>query len=133
MNGAAGSRHIAITIDRPVAAVYDYIADPANLPHWAAGLSTGIVQEGERWICESPMGSVIVRMAPRNDLGVVDHWVSVDGTTYYNPMRVLECGTGAEVVFTLRRAPGMTDVGFEGDAALIAADLATLRRILESG
>lgn len=132
MSGAPASRHIAIAIDRPASSVYDYISNPANLPRWAAGLSTGIERVGERWLSESPVGNVIVRMAPRNHLGVVDHWVSVDGTTYYNPMRVLECGTGAEVVFTLRRAPGMTDEGFEGDAALIAADLATLKGILES-
>lgn len=131
MSGAPASRRIAIAIDRPAAAVYDYISNPANLPAWAAGLSTGIEQVDDHWVSDSPMGSVAVRMAPRNDLGVVDHWVTVDGTTYYNPMRVLECGLGAEVVFTLRRAPGMTDEGFAADAALIAADLATLKRILE--
>ena len=41
-------------------------------------------------------------------------------------MRVIEDGKGSEVVFTLRD-------GSDEDAATIAADLATLKRILEEG
>jgi hypothetical protein len=35
------------------------------------------------------------------------------------------------VVFTLRRRPGVTDEEFEADAVAVAADLATLRGLLE--
>jgi hypothetical protein len=35
------------------------------------------------------------------------------------------------VVFTVRRRPGVTDAEFEADAAAVAADLETLKRLLE--
>jgi len=45
---------------------------------------------------------------------------------------VLADGDGAEVVFTLRRRPGMTDEEWAADAAAITADLSTLKRVLEA-
>jgi hypothetical protein len=36
-----------------------------------------------------------------------------------------------EVAFTVRRRAGMTDEEFDSDVAAVAADLATLRRLLE--
>jgi hypothetical protein len=49
-------------------------------------------------------------------------------------MRVIPGGpgqAGSEVVFTVRRRPGVADAEFEADAAAVAADLATLRGLLE--
>ena len=40
-------------------------------------------------------------------------------------------GDATEVVFTLRRAPGMTDDELERDAGLVTADLARLKDVLE--
>jgi hypothetical protein len=45
-------------------------------------------------------------------------------------MRVIADGKASEVVFTLRRRPGMTDDEFARDAELVAADLARLRQVL---
>lgn len=47
-------------------------------------------------------------------------------------MRVIAAGGGSEVVFTLRRAPGLTDEEFTRDAATVSADLAALKRVLEA-
>jgi hypothetical protein len=47
-------------------------------------------------------------------------------------MRVLPDGEGCEVVFTLRRQDGVSDDDFEQDAAAVAADLQTLKRLLDS-
>ncbi len=72
--------------------------------------------------------------APRNDLGVLDHVVTTpSGAVVHVPMRVVRDGDGAEVVFTVRREPGMTDAEFERDAGLVAADLERLKHLLESG
>jgi hypothetical protein len=80
------------------------------------------------------MGRVTVSFAPPNEFGVVDHTVVLpDGTTFDNPMRVLARGVGSEVVFTLRRQPGMTDAAFDRDAATVQEDLATLKGVLEAG
>jgi hypothetical protein len=55
------------------------------------------------------------------------------GEIVYNPMRVTKDGNGSEMVFTLRRLPGMSDEDFERDAKAVAADLARLKRVLETG
>jgi len=39
---ASESRHISTSIKRPATEVYDYAANPANLPEWAAGLGGSI-------------------------------------------------------------------------------------------
>lgn len=126
------SRHVSAAIRRSPAAVYAFAAEPRNLPRWAAGLATGVRQEGGAWIAESPLGRVTVRFAPKNDLGVLDHDVTLpSGEIVHNPMRVLRNDDGAEVVFTLYRRPAMSDAEFEADAAAVAKDLATLKRIME--
>ena len=128
------TRHLSVHVDRPAREVYAYAADPAHLPEWAAGLAGGIAQVDGEWVADSPMGRVVVRFAPPNDLGVLDHDVVLpDGTTVSNPLRVLADGDGSEVVFTLRRQPGVDDAAFEADAAAVTADLATLKRVLERG
>ena len=126
------SQHLSVHIRRPAGAVYDYASNPENLPDWAEGLSAGIELVNGDWVSISPMGRVIVEMIEQNDLGVLDHWVTTpEGDAFYNPMRVIEADGGCEVVFTLRRQPGMSDDAFEADAIAIVTDLTTLKGILE--
>lgn len=130
---ASESAHLSIAIDRPSAEVYAYAADPAHLPQWAAGLADSAVErvDGE-WVASSPMGRVTVAFAQPNAFGVLDHVVTLpSGESVYNPLRVIPDGDGSEVVFTLRRRPGMSDEGFEADARAVRADLAALKRVLE--
>ncbi|HEV7871086.1 MAG: uncharacterized protein JWR62_2763 [Modestobacter sp.] len=128
------TRHLTVPIDRPAAAVYAYVRDPAHLPAWAAGLAAGIRRERGEWIADSPMGPVLVRFVPVNEYGVLDHDVVLpDGTTTTNPVRVLADGAGSEVVFTLRRRPTMTGDEWAADVAAVTADLGVLRRLLEAG
>jgi hypothetical protein len=129
----SGSRHISERIDRPPAVVYEYASDPANLPDWAPGLGTSVEEAGGQWYVHTPEGRAGFAFAARNDHGVLDHHVSLpSGEVIYVPMRVIADGGGSEVVFTLRRRPGMTDEEFARDAGLVAADLARLRQVLES-
>jgi hypothetical protein len=126
------SQHISIYIERPAAQVYAYIANPANLPNWAAGLSGSIEQRDGRWFAESPMGEIEVIFVPENPYFVLDHDVRLsDGTMFNNPMRVIDYDTGCEVVFTLRRQAGRPEDEYEADAKAIRTDLATLKRLLE--
>jgi hypothetical protein len=124
---------VHISIGRPAADVYAYIANARNLTQWASGLSrSSLRQEGGYWIADSPMGTVKIKFTPLNGLGVVDHDVTTpDGTTFANPMRVQPNGGGAEVIFTLYRRPGVSDADFEKDAATIRRDLEKLKSILE--
>jgi hypothetical protein len=127
------SVHVSTTIDRPAADVYDYASNPLNLSAWAAGLAHRDVQliDGQ-WVVDSPMGRVVVAFAPSNDFGILDHDVTLPvGETVRNPMRVIPNGDGCDVVFTVRRRPGMSETDFAADIDAVTADLAALRALME--
>ncbi len=127
------SRHITTWIDRPASEVYEFAANPANLPKWAAGLGSSVELVDGQWEAESPMGRVMITFAERNEYGILDHRVTLpSGQSVYNPMRVIPEQDGTcDVVFTLRQQPEMTDQDFDRDADAVAADLATLKQHLE--
>lgn len=130
---ATESRHLSAHVDRPADVVYAYASDPGNLPAWAPGLCDTIEQVDGEWIATSGMGRAVLRFAPRNAFGVLDHDVTLpSGETFRNPMRVLPDGDGCEVVFTLRRQPEMSDADFGRDADAVLADLNALKKLLES-
>ena len=126
------STHVSKIIGAPAGLVYDFVADPDNLPRWAAGLAQAEVRrDGEDVIAASPMGEVRVRFVPRNEYGVLDHDVTLPtGEVVNNPMRVLEHPEGAEVVFTVRQL-GASDEDFARDCDAVARDLETLRELVE--
>ena len=127
------SRHISQVIRTDAHRVYAFAREPETLVHWAAGLAQSEVEmRGEGLIAQSPMGEVIVRFVPRNDLGVLDHDVTLPtGETVSNPLRVVAHPEGAEIVFTVRRL-GSAEEDFDADCATVAADLERLRAILEA-
>jgi hypothetical protein len=127
------SRHLSIHIDRPVAEVYAFARQPANLPRWAPGLGGAVVERDGHWLVETPQGPLRVTFAPVNAYGVLDHEVlTTTGDIVYVPLRAIADGDGCEVVFTLRRELGMTDAELDRDATLVSADLARLKSVLES-
>lgn len=127
------SRHLSTGIARPAAEVYDYAADPARLAEWAPGLGHTVELVDGRWYVQTPGGRARLEFAPRNGFGVLDHTVyPPDGPPVYVPLRVLDAPDGCEVVFSLRRAPGMSDADFARDAELVSADLARLKDIVEA-
>lgn len=130
---ASESRHISVWIDRHAADVYEYASNPANLPEWAPGLGSSVENVEGQWYVETPSGRVGLAFAERNEYGVLDHDVTLpSGQVVYNPMRVIPDGDACEVVFTLRRLPGVNDEDFARDAGLVQADLTRLKHILES-
>lgn len=129
---ARESRHIAQWIERPAAEVHAYAADPANLPAWAPGLGSSVENVAGKWFVETDMGRVGVAFAPANEFGILDHDVTLpSGEVVSNPVRVIADGPSCEVVFTLRRPPGMSDAEFDRDAAAVSSDLRRLAQILE--
>ena len=127
------STHVSTTIDRAPQEVYAYASDPRNLSNWAAGLAQQEVEllDGA-WVVESPMGRVTVAFAPANPFGVLDHDVTLpSGETVTNPVRVIPNGDGCDVVFTVRQRAGMSASEFAADTDAVAADLATLRDLLQ--
>jgi hypothetical protein len=130
---ASESKHLSERIDRRADEVYEYASNPANLPQWAPGLGSAVENVDGAWFVETTTGQVSLAFAPPNEYGVLDHEVTLpSGETVYNPMRVIPDGNCCEIVFTLRRLPGMSDEDFARDAGLVAADLARLKQVLES-
>jgi hypothetical protein len=124
---------ITMRIERPPEATYAFAAAPENMARWATGLGASFEKRGEAWTAQSPQGPVTVRFTPRNELGVLDHHVTLpDGTTVYSPMRVIANGSGSEVLFTILRLPSMDDATFRADAETVRRDLERLKTLLES-
>lgn len=127
------SRHLSEWIDRPADDVYEYASDPANLPQWAPGLGSSVEKVDDRWFVETSGGRAGFAFVQRNEYGVLDHYVTLfSGEVVYNPMRVIADQGGCEVVFTLRRRPGMSDEDFRADTDAVSADLTRLKQTLET-
>lgn len=127
------ARIVHLSIASPWKQVYDFAHRPENMPLWASGLASGLTRNGDDWLGDGgPIGTIRVRFTPGNDLGVMDHTVTLaDGTVVENALRVVPNGDGTEIMFTLLRQPGMDDEAFEADAAHIRKDLESLKVILE--
>lgn len=112
--------------------MYEFVSNPENLPRWAAGLCKSVRKSDAGWVVETPQGPVQIRFADKNDLGVLDHYVTTaQGVEIYVPMRVVPNGSGSEVIFTLFRSPDMSDAKFVEDAGFVEQDLRTLKNMLE--
>ena len=130
----ADTRHLTIAIDCPLPLAYAWLAVPENFPLWAAGLATAVEQVDGEWVGASPLGAMKIRFSPRNDFGVLDHWVYPEGGgEIYVPLRVVANGRGCELTLTLYRQPGMSDERFAADAKLVRKDLVFAKKILEAG
>lgn len=126
------SRNLTVSIACDAAAVYEFVSNPANLPQWATAFCKSIRKVSSDWLMETNAGLMRVRFVPPNEFRVADHFVSpAPDVEIHVPMRVLQNGSGSEVVFTLFRSPDMTPEKFAEDIGLVAQDLQTLKRLLE--
>jgi hypothetical protein len=126
-------RHVSVSILRSPEAVYAFVANAENLPRWASGLGDRVQREGAEWLAEGPLGRVRIRFAPENDLGVLDHEVTLpSGDAVKNPLRVVANGGGSELTFTLFCLPGTSAERFAEDAAWVERDLKKLKALLEA-
>jgi hypothetical protein len=126
------SRTISVYIATPADRVYAFAANPRHLPFWAPSFFHSIEQVDGEWVVQSPLGRVLFAFVPANDLGVLDHTLTLpSGQKLFSRMRVLPNSKGSEIFFTLFQEEGMTDQQFAEDAALVLSDLQTLRQVLE--
>ena len=126
------SRTVSISIKRRPEEVYEYLVDPANFPKWSVFIKA-IRLEGNEWIATTPEGTVRIRFTPRNEFGILDHYVTVNPQIQvYVPMRVLaNPENDSEVIFTVFRLPGMSVEQYNDDIGMVLTDLAGLKRELE--
>lgn len=128
------ARIVHIGVDRSADKVYAFASDPRTMPEWASGLAGGLEPDGDDWIANGgPLGQVRVRFAEPNELGVIDHTVTMpNGDQVLNALRITPNGDGCEVAFVLLRRPEMDDAAFEADAAHVLKDLQTLKGLMEA-
>lgn len=127
------SQTISVTIAAPPQRVYAFASNLENLPRWVPSFFKSVERDDGEWVAQTPLGRVVVEFVHDNDLGVLDHTVTLpSGVRLLNPMRVIPNGDGSEILFTLIQREDMTDQQFQEDAGLVLSDLYTLRRLLES-
>jgi hypothetical protein len=127
-------RTIGVSIFRDADTVYRYASNPENLVRWLKSFVLSAENRGGQWILHTPNGSIELTFIEENDLGILDHRVTLPGgEEILNPMRVVPNGAGSTVLFTLFRLPGMSDADFDRDAAMVQRDLETLKQVLEEG
>jgi hypothetical protein len=126
---------MSVTIDRPAAEVHAFLADAANWPRWAVTnvLAAEPGAEPGWWKIATPQGPAEIRIRADAATGVCDHdFRDADGT-WPVPARVVANGRGAEFSMTLFQPAGMDDAEFDRLLAPVEIELATLKRVLESG
>jgi hypothetical protein len=128
------ARTLSIAIRRDWRAVYEHFWRPESFPQWASGLSRAdLRQVGDTWRATGPEGPISIRFTPRNEFGVMDHWVDLGGgREIYVPLRMIAAGEGCLVTLTLFRQPEMTDSAFAADADWIERDLRALKSLAEA-
>lgn len=126
------STTLSVSISRNWYEVYEAIWRPEDFPKWASGLSKSLLtREGDVWTAEGPEGPVTITFTGHNVFGIMDHSVTLgDGTIIYVPLRVIRNGDGAEVLLTLFRQPGMSEVQYAADAEWIKRDLLALKALV---
>ncbi|WP_380872331.1 polyketide cyclase [Sphingomonas sp. DBB INV C78] len=126
------SRTFSVSINREWRSLYDQIWRPEFFPKWASGLAQSELRKNDQgWLADGAEGTVRIRFTPYNDHGVMDHWVELDdGSEIYVPLRVIQNGSGAEVMLTLFRQPDMDDERFSADAKWVVRDLKRLKEVV---
>ncbi|MGZ8251229.1 MAG: hypothetical protein ACXW1P_02710 [Methylophilaceae bacterium] len=132
-NGMMEANTITISIATSATNVYEFTANPENLPQWSPTLCQSISQADGEWIAESPLGPATVIFVQSNPFGVLDHMVRMSSSLeIYNAMRVIPNGTGSEVIFTIFQTASMSDEQFSENAAHVQSDLNMLKAAIEA-
>lgn len=127
----SSTEHVTISVDHR--RLFEFLADPSNLPKWAVGFCRAIRREGDRWFAQTSQGEVAVRYVTQPDLGVIDFHISPRSETEVTAFsRVLPHDDGAEYVFTQFQAPGMPDDVFQAQVRALKEELVVLRAIMHA-
>jgi hypothetical protein len=127
---------IRVSIRRPYAEVYDFLAEPMNFTRWASNPDSDIEPlDGGDWLVELPRGKSAIRFSPRNNFGVLDYQVFPPGgnggpTT---PVRLVANEEGATLFLVWFQRAGVSDEQFRSELEWIGSDLNRLKTLLEGG
>lgn len=124
------SKTVTVSINCDSKKVYEFVSNLENLPKWAKTFCQSIKRSNSEWVIQTSQGSMNIRIAPKNDFGILDHTVIPSpGIEVFVPVRVVPNEVGSEVVFTLFHYSHLKN--FDEDANLVKQDLNTLKRVME--
>lgn len=125
---------INVDIERPLAEVYEFLAEPLNFPSWATGVGDSFEhQAGNDWVSNTPTGQIVFRFSERNRFGILDVITMPEGgEPIYVPVRVIANGEGTQIILTLLQRPGMSDEHLQSDAEWTTSNLQALKSLLEN-
>src|SRR5215831_2232107 len=122
----------SVTIDRPVAEVYAFLANGVNWPRWAIinVLTAAASDEPGWWKITTAQGPGEIRIHADEITGVVDHDFRDDtGSVWTVPARVIPNGRGADFLMTFIQPAELDDDEFNQQLAPIDTEFATLKKV----
>jgi hypothetical protein len=130
------SKAITVSIRRPFAEVYEFLADPMNVTRWASVPESGMEsQGGNDWLVELPSGRTIIRLSPRNNFGILDYQLFQPGESPGDPIpvRLIRNREGTDMQLVCFMREGMTEEEFRSEVEWTESDLQRLKTLLEGG
>ena len=124
-----------VTINRPVPAVIDFLADPLNWPKWAVVnvFSIEPTDDPHWWAMNTRQGPARLSIGGHDHTsGILDHDFVDEQASWRVPVRVVPNNDGAIVMMTFLQPPGFTDTYFDEQMALMDKEFDALKQILES-
>jgi hypothetical protein len=123
----------AVTLDAPPTTVFEFLADPENLPRWAVGFAHAVRRDGDMWRVRTAQGEVGLRLAADSAGGTIDfHIVAGPGVEVVAYSRVIPAPEGAVYVFTQLQEAGMPDAVFDGQVRALRDELVVLQAIMRA-
>jgi hypothetical protein len=125
---------LTVTIDAPLAQVAADLADPTTHPAWATEFYDGPVRAGEGGEFTAPVplmgGEVRHKIDADIARGILDLYFATPGAPYGPPIpvRLVPNGDGVDVLWTLARFPGVSDLAWQQGLAAMARELQALKR-----
>src|SRR5450432_1665686 len=107
------SKTIAQSLDHAPQALFDWLANPDNLPQWHGTLCRSVARKNGGWTATSPRGTVVLRILRNDHARLLDLIQQIPtGGECATSIRVLPNGESSEIVCTLIQAPGQSDALF---------------------
>jgi hypothetical protein len=126
----------SIAIEKPADTVFEFIADPANLPKWTNAFKSA---DGQSAMLETPGGAIPIKLetVSRRDTGTVDWKMSFpDGTVGTAFSRITPDGENRSIYSFVLMAPPVPLKRLEGalteQMAILARELIALKARLEA-
>jgi uncharacterized protein YndB with AHSA1/START domain len=127
---------LTVHIARPVAEVYEFLSDPANLGRWTFARNgrheprAGLLV----WSFDGSEGRrVELHFTRPNPFFVLDYKLAQNGEiSHAGYARLIPAGDGTVLTHTAVQQPGASDAQFDSEAEWVMADLMVLKTLMEA-